>query len=143
MYVTLAFRGWPLFNSVTQLLAIEHVHAHNIIHRDVKPENIFIDTDGHVVLGDFGIACQFDSDASPHACFTRGRVGTPAFSSPEVLLEKDYGFEVDLWAFGVILCEMLNGRVSASVSLLHIHLLNVLYRRRLPSTVFRQMTLHG
>jgi serine/threonine protein kinase len=98
------------------LLAIEHVHAHHIIHRDIKPENIFIDTDGHIVLGDFGIACQFASDSFPQTYFTRGRVGTPAFSSPEVLLEKDYGFEVDLWAFGVILCELLNGREAFAVN---------------------------
>ncbi|KAI0301916.1 kinase-like domain-containing protein [Multifurca ochricompacta] len=94
------------------LLAIEHVHAHNIVHRDVKPENIFIDMDGHVVLGDFGIAWQFDRDTStPDGYFTRGRVGTPAFSSPEVLFGEDYSFEVDLWAFGVILYEMLSGKV--------------------------------
>ncbi|KAH9065128.1 kinase-like domain-containing protein [Lactarius deliciosus] len=97
------------------LLAIEHVHEHHIIHRDLKPENVFIDTDGHIVLGDFGIACQFASDTSPDAYFTHGRVGTPAFSSPEVLLEKDYGFEVDLWAFGVILYEMLSCREAFEV----------------------------
>ncbi|KAI9466619.1 kinase-like domain-containing protein [Lactarius psammicola] len=98
------------------LLAIEHVHAHHIIHRDLKPENVFIDTDGHVVLGDFGIACQFASDTSPDAYFTHGRVGTPAFSSPEVLLEREYSFEVDLWAFGVILYEMLSGREAFKVN---------------------------
>ncbi|KAI9448418.1 kinase-like domain-containing protein [Lactarius indigo] len=97
------------------LLAIEHVHEHHIIHRDLKPENVFIDTDGHIVLGDFGIACQFANDTSPDAYFTHGRVGTPAFSSPEVLLEKDYGFEVDLWAFGVMLYEMLSGREAFEV----------------------------
>ncbi|KAI0250576.1 kinase-like domain-containing protein [Lactifluus subvellereus] len=92
------------------LLAIEHVHAHNIIHRDLKPENVFIDTDGHLVLGDFGIAWEFQRDSTSDARFTRGRVGTPAFSSPEVLSGDDYGFEADLWAFGVIMYEMLSGR---------------------------------
>lgn len=98
------------------LLAIEHVHAHHIIHRDIKPENIFIDADGHVVLGDFGIACQFARETSPDACFTNGRVGTPAFSSPEVLLGEDYSFEVDFWASGVILYEMLSGREAFEVN---------------------------
>ncbi|KAI9452989.1 kinase-like domain-containing protein [Russula earlei] len=90
------------------LLAIEHVHAHDIIHRDIKPENIFIDTDGHIVLGDFGIAWLFD-ESSPDERVTRGQVGTPAFSSPEVLSGDEYGFGADLWAFGVILYEMLTG----------------------------------
>ena len=72
---------------------------------------MFIDTDGHIVLGDFGIAWLFDGcDQKTH--LTRGRVGTPAFSSPEVLFEQEYGFEADLWAFGIILYEMLSGRVS-------------------------------
>jgi len=96
---------------VTQLLAIEHVHAHNILHRDIKPENVFVDTDGHIVLGDFGIACLFDESA-PTAYTTRGCVGTPAFSSPEVLSGGNYGFEADLWAFGVMMYEMLNDGVG-------------------------------
>ncbi|KAH9989411.1 kinase-like domain-containing protein [Russula compacta] len=89
------------------LLAIEQVHAHNIIHRDVKLENVFIDTDGHIVLGDFGISWLFD-DSTP-AYFIRGHVGTPAFSSPEVLFGSNYSFGADLWAFGVILYETLSG----------------------------------
>ena len=96
---------------VIQLLAIEDVHAHNILHRDIKPENVFVDTDGHIVLGDFGIACLFDEPA-PKANITRGCVGTPAFSSPEVLSGGDYGFEVDFWAFGVMLYEMLSDGVG-------------------------------
>jgi len=91
------------------LLAIEHVHAHNVIHRDIKPENVFIDTDGHIVLGDFGISWLFD-ESNTNAHVTRGRVGTPAFSPPEVLFGDEYSFGADLWAFGVILYEMLSGR---------------------------------
>jgi serine/threonine protein kinase len=68
---------------------------------------VFVDTDGHIVLGDFGIACLF-GDSAPTPYVTRGCVGTTAFSSPEVLSGDDYGFEVDLWAFGVMLYEMLS-----------------------------------
>ena len=105
------FDVFTFSDPVIQLLAIEHVHAHNIVHRDIKPENVFVDTDGHIVLGDFGIACLFDESAST-TYTTRGCVGTPAFSSPEVLSGDNYGFEVDLWAFGVMLYEMLSNSVG-------------------------------
>lgn len=109
------FNHSPSPNTSAQLLAIEHVHSHNVIHRDLKPENIFIDTDGHLVLGDFGIAWEFQRNSTSDAHFTRGRVGTPAFSSPEVLFGEDYGFEADLWSFGVIMYEMLSGEVRTVV----------------------------
>lgn len=92
----------------SQLLAIEVVHERDIIHRDLKPENIMIAEDGHLVLADFGIARRLEKgDNSPSSC-----VGTPEYCAPEVLLEKPYGLEIDLWAFGVILYEMLGHQVS-------------------------------
>jgi len=92
----------------SQLLAIEVIHKRDVIHRDIKPENIMVAEDGHLVLADFGIARRLEKgDDSPSSC-----VGTPEYCAPEVFLEKPYGLEIDLWAFGVTLYEMLGHQVS-------------------------------
>ncbi|KAI0043166.1 kinase-like protein [Auriscalpium vulgare] len=100
------------------LLSIQLLHCNSILHRDIKPGNILIDNEGHLVLADLGLARDFNS-VPPKPASNGGQAkpmttsashGTPEYASPEVLSGKPYSVEADLWAFGVILFELLTGR---------------------------------
>ena len=75
----------------------------NILHRDIKTQNIFITQSGILKLGDFGISRELSSTnaKAQTAC------GTPYFMPPEVCLGKPYDHKADVWAVGVILYEMI------------------------------------
>ena len=84
--------------------AIHHLHqVTRVLHRDVKPSNIFLTALGEIKLGDFGLARKLisDDDRATTVC------GTPYYISPEQVNGQNYGMEVDVWAFGCVLYEML------------------------------------
>ena len=85
--------------------ALDHIHAHKIIHRDVKPENIHVDAGGNIKLVDFGIA-KAEGVQLTRAGFT---LGTPQYMAPEQVLGKPLTPQVDIYAFGVLLFELLTG----------------------------------
>ena len=94
------------FYTAELLLAFGHLHAHGIIYRDLKPENVLLDSDGHVKLGDFGLA----KTGIKHPCQgAKSRVGTPEYMAPEILQQKGHGFCVDYWGLGMLTYEMMTG----------------------------------
>jgi hypothetical protein len=85
--------------------ALSCAHEHDVLHRDVKPSNILIGTDGQVKLVDFGVAKVNAAEASDH---TRG-VGTPRYWAPEQIREEAVTPRTDIYALGLVLYELLTG----------------------------------
>ena len=83
---------------------LEYLHSHNIMYRDMKPENILLDEKGNACLADFGISKVLEVHES-----TKSFVGTPEYVSPEIVLQKGHNKMVDIWCFGILLYEMVYG----------------------------------
>ncbi len=89
-------------------LSIRYIHDMNLIHRDIKPENLLIDTNNKLMLCDFGFARQLTKPGSKEQL--TDYVATRWYRAPEILLETgSYGPEVDYWAIGCIMGELVDG----------------------------------
>ncbi|CAM9279186.1 unnamed protein product [Ectocarpus sp. 13 AM-2016] len=89
------------------LEATSYLHQHQIIHRDLKLGNVFLDRDWNIKMGDFGLATKLAQDSERK----RTICGTPNYIAPEILEGKaGHSYQVDLWSAGVILYTMLVGR---------------------------------
>lgn len=90
--------------------ALEYIHSNGVVHRDLKPENIMVGPDGRIKLIDFGIASNAGSRRLTFAKFSQ-TIGTPDYISPEQVKGKRGDGRSDIYALGVMLYEMLTGRV--------------------------------
>ena len=115
------------------LSALETCEAHRIIHRDIKPANIFVNSKGVYKLGDFGIAKDLTLESR-----NLSHRGTDNYAAPEVCQGRDYSYNVDIYALGLVLYQLLNknkrpffgeGKITSSIS-------EEAYRKRLTGEEF-------
>ena len=93
-----------MFYGAEITMALGHLHSLNIVYRDLKPENLLLDAEGHIKVTDFGLSKQGVVDDN-----VKSFCGTPEYLAPEILKRETYGKVVDWWSFGTLLYEFITG----------------------------------
>jgi len=90
---------------VEVLQALKHMHALHTIHRDIKSDNILLNTKGEIKLADFGFSCQLTREKQQRTSV----IGTPYWMPPEIIGGQEYATKVDVWSLGICIMEMTEG----------------------------------
>lgn len=101
-------KQWVMFYCAEILTTLKWLHKNHIIYRDLKPDNVMIDSEGHIKLIDFGFAKKLSQTSQMR---TSTNCGTIGYTAPEVISEgsSGYSFSADVWSFGIVIAELLTG----------------------------------
>jgi serine/threonine protein kinase len=87
------------------IIGLEFLHSCGVIHRDIRPHNLVFDSNGYIKIIDFGLARIMQTNNSADTS------GTPCYMAPEILLRQPHSYSSDFFAVGVIVHEMMTGRL--------------------------------
>ena len=89
------------------LTGLEHMHSLNVIHRDIKSDNVLVNRRGQIKLADFGYSCRLASNEDKR----KSQVGTVAWMAPELVRGKKHGYNtsIDIWSYGILAVELAQG----------------------------------
>ena len=91
------------FYACELIVVLEFIHKNGYIYRDLKPENVLIDEEGHIKLTDFGLASKFTT------CLRKTFCGTDEYMAPEIWKRDCYDFMIDWWALGILMYDLVSG----------------------------------
>ncbi|XP_066438390.1 protein kinase C theta type-like isoform X1 [Eleutherodactylus coqui] len=106
--ITIDTKHFPLFIrffTAELICGLQFLHQRGIVHRDIKPDNIMLDRDGHIRIIDLGLA----QDGLTASSMIRGVEGTTRYMAPEMILKQAYNVAVDWWSMGIVVSRMATG----------------------------------